>query len=369
MAGLELPVGVGELPRQAGRRDTTAASPSPRSIALVDALARRPGALPAQPPEHLHLGAGERPAAPSRPRAAATAAMLGRGRPDPAAAGRPAPGSTSEVSGPTGVKMNGPYDWVPPRLLVRGPRARRRLRLQHRDRPRPAAAAAREPQADDPARSPVADRRGVGLPLRPRRVQHARALRRRARPALRAVGVGRGVPAQGAGRQLRGDAADVRGVRGQPADVDRRHPVDATTRRLAGDLLAALRLLPAAQRRVLRRPRRLPAASPRLQLRTTARVWVVNDTPRAACAPSPRCGRSTSTRARCSRRAHAVEVAIDAGARRRSLSLADLAPLDARSGSSTCASPTASGARDRAQLLLAVDERGRARPGERACGS
>ena len=42
---------------------------------------------------------------------------------------------TSEVSGPTGVKMNGPLRVGPPRLLVSRLGARRRLRLQHRDRP------------------------------------------------------------------------------------------------------------------------------------------------------------------------------------------------------------------------------------------
>ena len=75
---------------------------------------------------------------------------------------------TSEVCGPKRGQDARSLRLGATRLLVVRHRERRRLRLQHRDRARSAAAAARERQEDDPTGAPVADRRGLGLPLRSR---------------------------------------------------------------------------------------------------------------------------------------------------------------------------------------------------------
>ena len=57
------------------------------------------------------------------------------------------------VSGPTGVKMRGPYDYVPPSYWLTDTQEGRRLRLRHRDRARRGGAADREPAEDAAARA------------------------------------------------------------------------------------------------------------------------------------------------------------------------------------------------------------------------
>ena len=85
------------------------------------------------------------------------------------------------VTGASGVKMTGPYDWVPPSYWLTGRLARRRLRLQHRDEPGRRRAAGREPAPDVAGRPSLADRRGVELPRGRRTVQDARGVHERAR--------------------------------------------------------------------------------------------------------------------------------------------------------------------------------------------
>ncbi len=87
------------------------------------------------------------------------------------------------VSGPSGMKMLGPYDYVPPVLLADRHEERRRLRLRHRDRPGRGRSADREPEADAAGRQALADQRALDLPRGRRRVQgpepvHGRARRR-----------------------------------------------------------------------------------------------------------------------------------------------------------------------------------------------
>ena len=173
---------------------------------------------------------------------------------------------TSEVTGPSGVKMRGPVRLRPAGLLVRRQRERRRLRLQHRDRPRTSGPAAREPAADDPRGQALADQRRLGLPLLPRPVQDPRPLQRGHGQAPGPGHGPRGLPPQGPVPELRGHAGHVRGLRRQQARGHGRHPVDVQLR-LAEALVAALRLLPPAERGLLRRPQGRRARPPDLQLR------------------------------------------------------------------------------------------------------
>ena len=53
--------------------------------------------------------------------------------------------ATTVGTGPTGVKMTGPYEYVAPNYWLLDQRARRRVRIQHRDQPRPGDPGAREP--------------------------------------------------------------------------------------------------------------------------------------------------------------------------------------------------------------------------------
>ena len=124
---------------------------------------------------------------------------------------------TSEVSGPSAVKMNGPYDYVTPNYWYVDKENGGAFGFNTETGPGAAAAAAGEPEENDPRRPPVADRRRVGLPLRPQRVQQDGPLHAGLQPALR-PGQGRGrfrLPRPG--RQLRGHARHVRGLRRQPA--------------------------------------------------------------------------------------------------------------------------------------------------------
>ena len=84
------------------------------------------------------------------------------------------------------VKMNGPYEWVPPNYWYLDTRARRRLRLQHRDRPRRAAAAGRRACAACCRASTGGRSTRCGATTSGRgRVQQPRPLHRSARRTLR----------------------------------------------------------------------------------------------------------------------------------------------------------------------------------------
>ena len=72
-----------------------------------------PGPLAEEPSEHLRLGGGERPHPEARARKRIYPDPEG-GRSRPGRPSFPPRARTSELTGKSGVKMLGPYDWVPP---------------------------------------------------------------------------------------------------------------------------------------------------------------------------------------------------------------------------------------------------------------
>ena len=176
----------------------------------------------------------------------------------------------AEVSGESGMKMRGPYEWVPPLYWYTDTKLGGAARLRHRDRPGPGAAAPGEPEALHPRGPALAHRRGLALPLRRRALQDARRLHEGHGRALRAVEGRRGVRAKGPGRRLRVAPRHARVLRREEVHGHRRHPVDAE-QRLAGDDLAPVRLLPAAGRLVLRREEGGRAAARAVRLRRSLR--------------------------------------------------------------------------------------------------
>ena len=172
------------------------------------------------------------------------------------------------AAGPSGVKMAGPYDYVPPAYwLADTSKAGGAFGFSTEATGGMARAAHREPEADAARRQALAGERGLEVPRRRRRSSRTSTCSSTALEARYGKATGRGgLRAQGAGAGLRGPARDVRGLRPQQVPLHRRRPVDAE-QRLALDHLAPLRRLPAARRRLLRRQDRLPAAARPVLLR------------------------------------------------------------------------------------------------------
>ena len=165
------------------------------------------------------------------------------------------------MSGPSGVKMRGPYDYVPPVVLAA---PTRRTAAPSASTPRSARAAPCRPIESLKQMLPPEHL----WPMDEFWTFHAGGQEFRTSSrfttalggALRQGHQRRGLRAQGPGPRLRRAARDVRGLRAQQVHGHRRHPVDAQ-QRLAVDDLAPLRLLPAAGRRLLRHQEGLRAAA------------------------------------------------------------------------------------------------------------
>ncbi len=83
-------------------------------------------------------------------------------------------GKTSEITGPSGVKMLGPYDYVPPIYWYVDTKNGGAYGFNTETGPGPAGPAAREPAEDDPGGQALAHQRLLGLPLQPGHVQGPR---------------------------------------------------------------------------------------------------------------------------------------------------------------------------------------------------
>ena len=169
---LELPVGVGELFRQARHREIRR-DHLPRGHQARGRVLEGPGPLAPEPPEHLRLDGGERPPARARSREGIHRHPEG-GRPDPAGPhlGQGADeradredrrsrcaGPTIGSRRPTGTstqKNGGAFGF------------------NTETGPGPPGPAHREPEEDDPREGSLAHQRHLVLPLQPRRVQHPR---------------------------------------------------------------------------------------------------------------------------------------------------------------------------------------------------
>ena len=173
---------------------------------------QRPDPPPAQPPERRRVVQRQRlPAAARRSRrrtSTCSRSWSGASRSCPTPPTRP-----GKLSGPTGVKMRGPYDYVPPSYWLTDTEERRRVRLRHRDGARRRGAADREPEEDAARRPAVADRRVLEVPRRGRRVQGPEPVHGRPRGPVRQGHQRRGLRAQGPGPRLREPSRDVRGLR------------------------------------------------------------------------------------------------------------------------------------------------------------
>jgi exo-1,4-beta-D-glucosaminidase len=158
-----------------------------------------------------------------------------------------AAGLHSDVSGETGLKMLGPYDWVPPVYWEGRHRSRRRLRIRE-----PRSAPGRRSRRS-PASSACSRTNTSGRWTRSGRSMAGWITTRTSTPSQRPSPAATAPPPRwpttpaSAGDGIRVASRDVRGLRAQQVPIgDRRHPVDAQ-QPLAVDDLAPLRLLPAAR--------------------------------------------------------------------------------------------------------------------------
>ena len=85
----------------------------------------------------------------------------------------------TEVSGESGMKMRGPYEWVPPLYWYTDTKLGGPHGFATEIGPGPAPPPAREPEALHPRGPALADRRGLELPLRRRALQDDGRLQRR----------------------------------------------------------------------------------------------------------------------------------------------------------------------------------------------
>ena len=142
----------------------------------------------------------------------------------------------TELTGPSGLKMAGPYDYVPPAYWLSDQERGRRVRLRHGDQPRTSDPARRELAQHARRAAPLATGPRLDTACRRRSVQEPRTLRYRAVQALRRATRRRRLRAQGAAHDLRGRARHVRGLHGAEVSRDRRRAVDAEQRLAVFDL-------------------------------------------------------------------------------------------------------------------------------------
>ena len=172
----------------------------------------------------------------------------------------------AEVSGESGMKMRGPYEWVPPLYWytdtkLGGPHG---FATEIGPGPAPPPLESLKRFIPEDKLWPINEAWNYhcgGGPFKTLDV-FTKAMDARYGP----VEGRRGVRAQGPGRGLRVAPRHARVLRRAEVHGHRRHPVDAE-QRLAGDDLAPLRLLPAAGRLVLRREEGRRAAARAVRLR------------------------------------------------------------------------------------------------------
>ena len=173
---------------------------------------------------------------------------------------------TSEITGPSGVKMRGPYDYVPPVYWYVDTKNGGAFGFNTETGPGPQVPPLESLRKMLPEDKlwPINDHwsfhccRGKFKDPRPLQRGHG--------PAARPPDGPRGLPAQGPVPELRRHAGHVRGLHRQEAQGHGRHPVDVQLG-LAQAVVAALRLFPPADRGLLRRPQGRRARPPHLRLR------------------------------------------------------------------------------------------------------
>ena len=183
LAGWSLPVGMGKPAGQAHRPESWRDYDAGRDQAGIPFLAG-PDPLAPQSPQHPWLVRDQRSPSLARTRKKNTGKSLKEDDPiRPVLAS--AKSRTSTISGPTGVKMNGPYDWVSALLLVHRYHPRRGLRLQHGIRSGSPGSSRGKPEKDDSRKRPLAHRPPLELPLSPGKIRQSRPLQRSHDPEAR----------------------------------------------------------------------------------------------------------------------------------------------------------------------------------------
>ena len=179
--------------------------------------------------------------------------------------------NTTPISGQTGVKMRGPYDYTPPDYwLADTSKFGGAYGFATEIGDGCGDPAVFEP-AKDAARGSHRSRRShVELPRRLRAIQQSPTFRGRHEGDLWRAGRLRRLRAQVASHGLRFRARHVRGLFAEQIRLDRRGPVDAQQRVAVADL-APLGLLFAARRRILRREKGLRTAARDVFLRRPQR--------------------------------------------------------------------------------------------------
>ena len=179
--------------------------------------------------------------------------------------------SPTTVTGPSGVKMTGPYEYVPPNYWLTDTKAGGAHGFNTETSPGPAIPPLESLKRFLPADHlwPIDD--VLELPRRKGALHDDRCLRQRGEPPLREGREPGRLPPEVPGHDLRGGAGHVRGLRAEQVRLHGRDPVDAQ-QRLAVDHLAPVRLLPAA-RPAATSARRRPASRSTCSTPTTTAPW------------------------------------------------------------------------------------------------